>query len=309
LGEKQIVALVDVHGGHDGLILNLVGVCVNRIGKIHTFTTRHIPLYFPIRLVAIFRILPFIVRALRWTLTPFPNSWIYNWLVRIENFHRAGSRQSQENVFKEVLHYYPDTTRFVVLPMAMEGIGHGPVTDILRQEHDDLANLWRMEKYRDRILPFVTINSAMPGALDEFQRCVDMGFVALKLYPQRGYEPSHELLTKKIYPICRERELSVISHCSRGGVFRKGWDWDQRDKVSRPDAFVPVMDEFLDLRVCLAHFGGDSEWRDYLTDGVDPDDPDGRKKNWVTRIVDLIGSGKYDNLYTDVSYTIFKFAS
>lgn len=32
LGENQIVVLVDVHGGHDERILDLVGVCVNRIG-------------------------------------------------------------------------------------------------------------------------------------------------------------------------------------------------------------------------------------------------------------------------------------
>ncbi|HKN28706.1 MAG TPA: hypothetical protein VJY34_12795, partial [Roseiarcus sp.] len=34
LGESQIVALVDVHSRHDGQTLALVGVCVNRIGKI-----------------------------------------------------------------------------------------------------------------------------------------------------------------------------------------------------------------------------------------------------------------------------------
>jgi hypothetical protein len=32
LGKSQIVALVNVHGGHDEQILALVGVCINRIG-------------------------------------------------------------------------------------------------------------------------------------------------------------------------------------------------------------------------------------------------------------------------------------
>jgi hypothetical protein len=36
LGENQIVALVDVHGDHDEQILDLVGVCVNRIGTSHS---------------------------------------------------------------------------------------------------------------------------------------------------------------------------------------------------------------------------------------------------------------------------------
>jgi len=32
LGESQVVALVDVHGKHNGQILDVAGVCVNRIG-------------------------------------------------------------------------------------------------------------------------------------------------------------------------------------------------------------------------------------------------------------------------------------
>ena len=36
LGESQVVALVDVHGKHNGQILDVVGVCVNRIGTVRT---------------------------------------------------------------------------------------------------------------------------------------------------------------------------------------------------------------------------------------------------------------------------------
>jgi len=34
LGESQVVALVDVHGKHNGQILDVAGVCVNRIGTL-----------------------------------------------------------------------------------------------------------------------------------------------------------------------------------------------------------------------------------------------------------------------------------
>jgi hypothetical protein len=37
LGKSQIVALVDVHGRHDGQTLAIAGVCVNRIGTIRTW--------------------------------------------------------------------------------------------------------------------------------------------------------------------------------------------------------------------------------------------------------------------------------
>jgi hypothetical protein len=32
LGESQVVTLVDIHGSHNGQTLDVVGVCVNRIG-------------------------------------------------------------------------------------------------------------------------------------------------------------------------------------------------------------------------------------------------------------------------------------
>jgi hypothetical protein len=35
-GQSQIVALVDVHSRHNGQMLALVGVCVNRIGRVHS---------------------------------------------------------------------------------------------------------------------------------------------------------------------------------------------------------------------------------------------------------------------------------
>jgi hypothetical protein len=40
---NQIVALVDVHGGHDGQILNLVGVWANRIGTEHWMSPQYLP--------------------------------------------------------------------------------------------------------------------------------------------------------------------------------------------------------------------------------------------------------------------------
>jgi hypothetical protein len=43
--KSQIVALVDVHGGNDERILDLVGVCVNRIGTVSIGDGTKISLY------------------------------------------------------------------------------------------------------------------------------------------------------------------------------------------------------------------------------------------------------------------------
>lgn len=275
---------------------------------IHTFTTAHAPLYFPYPIVSIFRYLPFLVRFLRWGFSFFWLNKVTDFLTRMENFHRTGSRATQRDIFREVLHYYPRSTRFVVLPMDMALIGHGPVREDIYQQHDSLAELAADPDYGKQVIPFATIYPDRPDGVAEFKRCIDeLGFRGLKLYTKLGYAPDHPVLMNEVYPYCVERNLPVMTHCSRGGVYHKGWDQKQQDAVTEPAAYIPVLQAFPDLRLCLAHFGGDADWISHLRDGRDPDDPDASKKNWVSCIAEMIASGDYPNLYTDVSYTIFKF--
>ena len=56
---------------------------------------------------------------LRWFVNLLPYEWLSDRMARLEKFHRTGGRTSQREVFREVLHYYPRNTRFVVLPMDM----------------------------------------------------------------------------------------------------------------------------------------------------------------------------------------------
>jgi len=61
-----------------------------------------------------------------------------------------------------------------------------------------------------------------------------------------------------------------------------------------PRAWEPVLENFPDLRLCLAHFGGD-EWRQ----GTKTDWLEKPPSRWVQGIVDL--TKKYKNVYTDIS--------
>lgn len=273
----------------------------------HTFTTAHTPLYFPHKLVAIFRYLPWLVQFLRWVFSYLPWEGVTDFLIRMENFHRTGSRATQEDVFKEMLFFYPSDTRFVVLPMDMAQIGQGPVQEDIYAQHDMLAKLAR--DYEGRVVPFATAFPPRAGAADEVRRCItELGFKGLKIYPKLGFAPDHPVLMNEIYPLCVAHNIPVMTHCSRGGVYGKGWDQDMCDVVTDPRAYIPVLKAFPKLRLCLAHFGGDADWTDYLTKGLDPDDAQAREKNWVPLIADMIRSGDYPGLYTDISYTIFKFA-
>ena len=139
------------------------------------------------------------------------------------------------------------------------------------------------------------------------ERCLDKGFRGLKIYPRLGFPPDHDVLMKQIYPMLVERNLPVMTHCSRGGVRGKLVSVHRANRYTAPDAYFNVMSEFPTLRICLAHFGGGEDWRRYVNDGVDPDDPDARRQNWQVWIRDLIGSGDYPGLWTDISYTLFHF--
>jgi hypothetical protein len=56
-----------------------------------------------------------------------------------------------------------------------------------------------------------------------------------------------------------------------------------------------LLNDFKDLRVCLAHFCSSCAWERYIDY---PDDPD----NWFVLIKDMME--KYENLYADVSFTL-----
>jgi len=71
-----------------------------------------------------------------------------------------------------------------------------------------------------------------------------------------------------------------------------------------PDAYVPILDARPTLTLCLAHFGGAGDWEAFLDDPWDAGSAAG-KKSWLAKIMEMIKSGKYENLYTDISYTIF----
>ena len=56
----------------------------------------------------------------------------------------------------------------------------------------------------------------------------------------------------------------------------------------------------------MAHFGGDGDWESYRKDAWNPGS-NASDKSWVAKIFDMINSGDYPGLYTDISYTIFDF--
>lgn len=236
----------------------------------------------------------------------------------VEVSYTAGK---EEGLFTRVKGYYPPNTRFVVLPMDMAWMEAGKVRRPYREQLRHLAAL--RDRYPEQLLPFIAVDPRREGVLDLVQEFVEQHhFKGIKLYPPLGFFPFDPALYP-VYAYAQARNLPVLAHCSRGGVYQKrlaanapthhpktGQRLDQRDPkhytdyFTDPDNYADVLRDFPDLRLCLAHFGGDDEWQRWLRDEWHADSPP-PTRSWLAKILDMIRSGDYPNLYTDISYTIF----
>ena len=142
-------------------------------------------------------------------------------------------------------------------------------------------------------------------------------YLGFKMYTAQGYRPldSRLPILKDFYYRCAIAQIPILNHCTPGGAvtfekeeyihFRHLKDRleDDREKegISGEDYFnthfvspnawkkvlgATVNDRPLnDLHLCLAHFGGPTE------EGL----------AWSQQIIEMIASGNYPNLYTDIS--------
>ena len=146
-------------------------------------------------------------------------------------------------------------------------------------------------------------------------------FKGIKLYPPLGYYPNDTRL-HPVYEYAQKKDIPIMSHCSRGGVYvKKVTDemLNESNPIGRtvvkkkakqfsdiytdPANYDPIATKYPDLKICLAHFGGDTEWDKYLEESWQPGRPEA-DKSWLSVILDLIH--KHKNIYTDISSTLFQ---
>jgi len=276
---------------------------------IHLFTSRHVPVDYPHRALRIFRNKPKLVRIIAVLAGLIGQKTLSEKLDRLYRFARETRKHCQKEIFADVEKFYPKGTRFVVLPMDLRDIGFGEVTADIRAQHGELAELADSAAAKGRILPFASIYAGRDDALEQTKYAIDkLGFKGLKLYPKLGYSPTHPTLMNEIYPYVSGKNLPVMTHCSRGGIKGAHISVAEADAFTDPAAYIPVLRKFKDMRLCLAHFGGQDDWQDYAKNGSDPYGTPAQSGNWQILIRDMIGSGQYPNLWTDISYTLFHFS-
>ena len=206
--------------------------------------------------------------------------------------------------------------------IADEGKGLVQLTRGFRKQLENLKNL--KSEYPETVFPFFAVDPRRVGVAQLLEENLKNGaFAGVKLYPPLGYLPTHPDLYP-IYDLCLQYNVPVTAHCSPGGfhtfhskvktesrdrngneetievIVAKGYDLSACSEpecryFADPDNWVEILenDKYKDLRINLAHFGGEEQFLKYITGSPE-------KENWTAKIIKLIK--QFDNLYTDISY-------
>jgi predicted TIM-barrel fold metal-dependent hydrolase len=286
---------------------------------VHTFTAEHVPDRYAGFFGQFLRIRAFRLVVL-WVMR-FIGHTPRSHLARYARILETSYQRDQEAIFNIVQGFYPPGTRFVILPMDMTYMKAGTLSEPLAEQHKELEQL--QQGYPGLIVLFAAVDPRHPNivasTIDLLER---HGFRGIKLYPPLGYHPDDPALAD-LYRYASEHAIPVLSHCSRRGVLYRGKvsaailrnrasegespKLSNKEKIIRladPANFVPVLDKHPTLKLCVAHFGGDEEWAKDRKESSSSGNPD-PDRSWLAKIADLIKSGRYENLYTDISYTLF----
>ncbi len=150
-------------------------------------------------------------------------------------------------------------------------------------------------------------------------------YLGFKMYCSLGYQPKDPeigfLNDLGFYRECAGKKIPILVHNTPGGMTthelefyayhmghpgtgdvkkpeRKAADFFFENYV-HPDAWDKVLSQVPDLSLCLAHFGGTEMWKLHKKTSLF-NTAKAWEKNWIERIIAM--TGKYPNLYTDVSY-------
>jgi len=281
---------------------------------IHIFEDKDVPRKFlPLGLVRILASKPGfnLIAKLLNNINPFSNNDLFN---RYLKFVKIGKLGSQQKVFENCQRYYPRDTKFAVLSMDMAYMKAGKVPRPYREQLKELADLTK--KY-PQVIPFVHIDPRRKNFLDLLKESVEKwNFKGVKLYPPLGYFPYDKRLYQ-VYEYCVNQNLPIIAHCSpynsvhyRGRkknlkkllseskipIDTKGHTKkDLCANFSNPKNWEYVLNDFKTLKVCLAHFGSEYFWEEFIHNP-------GNADNWFVLIKDMIP--RHENLYTDISFTL-----
>jgi uncharacterized protein len=283
---------------------------------VHTFTHKHTPDRFVPWPVNWLMRLPF-VRKLLIALAKRFDSAHRTRFGRYAQIVETSYGETQAAILETVRGFYPEGTRFVILPMDMTHMNAGSLEESIDEQHAELAKLAAAVP---EVIPFAAVDPRHDEVVEKTIHLLENeGFGGIKLYPPIGYHPNDPRLWT-LYEYAEAHSVPVMAHCSRpASVQYRGEPTEQmqRDPLTGkplnlersklltlftdPDSYVPILKKYPKLRICLAHFGGAGDWTRYIERPWHTGDD----KSWLADILDLLRSGDYPGLWTDISYTVF----
>ncbi|OPZ83465.1 MAG: Amidohydrolase [bacterium ADurb.Bin429] len=182
-----------------------------------------------------------------------------------------------------------------------------PVSWGYREHMEDLLKL--QQQMPTRIFPFIAIDPRRPNVLrfllhgktDDKPIISKRGpFYGVKVYPPLGYCPYDPKLME-VYAWCVEHDIPVTAHCQWFSFDKAFFKLAERPNNTtfwaHPRHWRPVLKAYPDLRLNLAHFGGNKQVLAYA--GVYfPEREPADDGSWTKEIIWLIE--RYDNVYTDI---------
>jgi uncharacterized protein len=291
---------------------------------IHTFTMDHVPGGFlPLGLAGAIRHAPFrkiVAQGLR-AIRPFNGRDRHS---RYANYLELIHCRTQSEIFSEVAGCYPPDTRFIILPVDMANMGAGLPREDIDAQHQGLVRLALANS--GTALPFLAIDPrrypshADPPLREVLRRWFDENrhggggrvFRGIALYPPHGFDPNDPRL-EDLWAFCDDRRIPVMTPCSRGGVHARNASREQITRFTDPDNYRSILTRHRNVPLCLAQFGGPKDWDMYFErpdsrDEAPLDAPASVRQgmNWLTKIMQMLKSGAYPRLYTDISSTVFR---
>lgn len=281
---------------------------------IHTLTIDHVPEGFlPLKLQLLLAKYRFggNMAELANDLIPFTDD---DFLGHYAAFLQIGTLKDQQEIFENILRFYPDGTKFVIHSLDLEYMGCGTVKKSFIEQLDELAKL--KQRYPEQVLPFIFADPRRINLIKLVQKYVEEhGFCGIKIYPSLGYYPDDTKLNP-IWRYAEKNDIPVTAHCSKGGIYYMDDDLkgllktchlesgkNKRElcnNFTHPNNYISLLQKFPKLKICLAHFGGEDDMIEYL------DDPPLNKPNdnWYYLVKEMLK--KYDNIFTDIAYTLRK---
>ena len=240
-------------------------------------------------------------------------------LDRLSVFLQHGNYSTQGEIFEHLSMFYPVSARFAVHAIDFEfmGAGRAPVGYLAQLE--ELALL--KKKFSKKIYPFICADPRRPNLFPLVRHYIEKkGFAGIKLYPSMGFFPFDERLYP-VYEYAQEHQIPLMTHCSSSGpVYGRdippkrerihpktgaamGYKSKRRfaDHYAAPDNYLYVFDDFPLLKLCFAHFGGDTQCLKYYKSN----DPSEINNNWFVKVSEMLR--RYPNTYADISYSAADF--